>query len=65
MKASGKVQAQDLLVVFNTANKTQHLDVITQQMAGKKADAKLVYGSASTVKADEIAPLSFAIYRLK
>lgn len=65
MKASGKVQAQDLLVVFNTANKIQHLDVVTQQMAEKKTDAKLVYSSTSIVKADEIAPLSLAIYQLK
>jgi len=65
IKASAKGKAQDLLVVFNTANKAQRLDVVTQEIADKKANSKLVYRSSTTTKADEIAPLSFVMYQLK
>ncbi len=64
-KGSNKAKAQDVLVVFNTANKAQRLDVITQKINDKQANSKLVYRSSKTTKEGEISPLSFAIYQLK
>ncbi len=64
-KITGKDKSQDLLVVFNTANKAQRLDIITLKKASKKAKAKLVYRASNMTKEDEIAPLSFVIYQLK
>ena len=60
LKATSKREEQNLLVVFNTADKAQHLDVLTEQ-----ADAKLLYRSTTSQKTNEIAPLSFALYQLK
>ncbi|MCJ8292982.1 MAG: alpha-amylase family glycosyl hydrolase [Colwellia sp.] len=65
MKATRKSKAQDLLIVFNTADNTERLDVITEQADANKTKAKLVYRSVKAKKDGEIAPLSFAIYQLK
>ncbi|WP_057830453.1 alpha-amylase family glycosyl hydrolase [Colwellia sp. TT2012] len=65
LKASSQYQAQDLLIVFNTAVKPQHIDLLTVQGGAKKTDSELVYRSAKVEQADEIAALSFVIYQLK
>ncbi|MCW8866550.1 MAG: alpha-amylase family glycosyl hydrolase [Colwellia sp.] len=51
-------KTQKLVLVFNTANKAQSLDVI-----GNKQKVGLVYESAENKK-DYIEPLSFAIYQV-
>ena len=65
MKATNKTKAQNLLVVFNTAINAQSLDVVTEKTAFKQTEIKLLYRSVKSGKAEEIAPLSFAIYQLK
>ena len=65
MKAISNIEEQNLLVVFNTANKAQQLDVLTEQVGTMKTESKLLYSSTTSQKANEIAPLSFAIYQLK
>jgi len=67
LKASSKAMSktQDLLIVFNTANIAQRLDVVTQKTNDKQADATLLYRSVASKNIDEIAPLSFAIYQFK
>ncbi|WP_019026403.1 alpha-amylase family glycosyl hydrolase [Colwellia piezophila] len=64
-KASSEEKSQELLIVFNTADKAQRLDVVTQQKATKKTPVKLLYRSVTAKKDGEIAPLSFNIYLLK
>lgn len=65
MKATNKTKAQNLLVVFNTAINAQSLNVVTEKTAFKQTEIKLLYRSVKSGKAEEIAPLSFAIYQLK
>ena len=65
MKATNKTKAQNLLVVFNTAINAQSLDVVTEKTAFKQTEIKLLYRSVKSGKAEEMAPLSFAIYQLK
>ncbi|ALO33921.1 alpha-amylase [Colwellia sp. MT41] len=65
VKASSQYQAQNLLIVFNTAVKPQHIDLLTVQGGAKQTDSELVYRSAKAEQADEIAALSFVIYQLK
>jgi len=56
---TSKGKTQQLMLVFNTANKTQSLNVL-----GSHLQAELVYQSAENKK-DSISPLSFAIYQVK
>ena len=65
VKATSEAKAQNLLIVFNTADNAERLDVITEQADANKTKAKLVYRSVKAKKDGEIAPLSFAIYQLK
>jgi glycosidase len=60
LKATNKEKAQDLLVVFNTAETAQTLDLLTE-----RCNSELLFSSNTTAKANEIAPLSFAIYQVK
>jgi len=60
LKATNKEKAQDLLVVFNTAETAQTLDLLTE-----RCNSELLFSSNTTAKANEIAPLSFAIFQLK
>lgn len=64
MKATNKTNAQNLLVVFNTAINAQSLNLVSEKIGVKQTDINLLYRSAESGKADEIAPLSFAIYQL-
>ena len=64
-KENSEAKAQDLLIVFNTANKAKHLDVITQKITDKQENSKLIYQSSNMTEEGEIAPLSFAIYQLR
>jgi len=57
---SGKDNTEKLLVVFNTANHAEPLDVLN----GCK-NAQLLYKSANIESDNKIAPLSFAIYQVK
>ncbi|MBU2870760.1 alpha-amylase family glycosyl hydrolase [Colwellia sp. E2M01] len=59
LKSNGKYKAQKLMVVFNTAITTQKLSAL-----GAKNNGTLVYRSTESSKANEIAPLSFAIYQM-
>ena len=65
VKATSEAKAQNLLIVFNTADNAERLDVITEQADANKTKARLVYRSVKAKKDGEIAPLSFAIYQLK
>ena len=65
VKATSEAKAQNLLIVFNTADNAERLDVITEQADANKKKAKLVYRSVKAKNDGEIAPLSFAIYQLK
>ncbi|GAW95623.1 MULTISPECIES: alpha-amylase family glycosyl hydrolase [Colwellia] len=65
VKASSQYQAQNLLIVFNTADKVQYLDVLTVKGGAKQTDSEVVYRSAKAEQGDEIAALSFVIYQLK
>ena len=56
---NGQMNTQELLIVFNTANHAESLDVVS----GCK-NAKQLYSSGSSQETDKIAPLSFAIYQL-
>lgn len=60
IKATSKNKAQDFLVVFNTADTAQQLDLLTEH-----CNSELVYRSAPAEKGNKIAPLSFAIYQLQ
>jgi len=51
---------QELLIVFNTANRVEPLNVLDNRQ-----NAKLLYVSGDSQSEDKIAPLSFAIYQLK
>ncbi len=59
MKVNDQEQTQELLVVFNTADHWEELDLLNS-FKGSKA----VYISAESKKEAQIAPLSFAIYQL-
>ncbi|AAZ26400.1 putative alpha amylase [Colwellia psychrerythraea 34H] len=64
-KATNNTNAQSLLVVFNTAINAQSLNLVSEKIGVKQAETTLLYRSVESGKADEIAPLSFAIYQLK
>ena len=64
-KATNNTKAQSLLVVFNTAINAQSLNLVSEKIGVKQAETTLLYRSVESGKADEIAPLSFAIYQLK
>jgi len=57
---SGQDKTEKLLVVFNTANHAEPLDVLNHC-----ENAKLLYKSANIENDNKIAPLSFAIYQVK
>ena len=65
LHATKKYKAKNILVVFNTADKAQGLDVLTEKNGTKQIERKLLYRSVNADKANEIAPLSFALYQLK
>jgi glycosidase len=60
MKASTTAKQENLLVVFNTADKAQSLDMLSKQ-----ANARLLFSSTGNKNIAEIDALSFAIYQLK
>jgi len=61
VSSNGQDKEQKLLIIFNTANHVESLDVLNS-----RKDAKKLYLSAeSKVGDNKIAPLSFAIYQLK
>jgi glycosidase len=60
LKATNDRKAQTLLIVFNTANKAQRLDVLSGH-----SKAHLLYRSERVKNKDQIAPLSFTIYQVK
>ena len=65
IKATDKTEAQSILVVFNTATNAQSLNAISEKTGVKQTATTLLYRSVKSAKADELAPLSFAIYQLK
>jgi len=60
MTVNDQEQTQELLVVFNTADHWEELDLLNSFK-----NSKAVYISAESQKEAQIAPLSFAIYQLK
>ncbi|MFT5756302.1 MAG: glycosidase [Alteromonadaceae bacterium] len=60
LSLNGQDEKQELLIVFNTANHVEPLDMLS---SNKKMN--LLYLSGDSQGADKIAPLSFAIYQLK
>lgn len=64
LSENGQDKEQELLVVFNTANHVESLNVLDSHIHRDK-NAKLLYLSNDSQDDDKIAPLSFAIYQLK
>lgn len=60
VELNGQKTIQALLIVVNTANHVEPLDVLNHCKS-----AKLLYSSTDSQGTDKIAPLSFAIYQLK
>lgn len=64
LSEKGENKEQTLLIVYNTANHVESLNVLDSGIHGAK-NTKLVYLSSDSHGDDKIAPLSFAIYQLK
>jgi len=64
LSVKGENKEQELLVVFNTANHVESLNVLISRMHRYK-NTKLLYLSADSQGDNKIAPFSFAIYQLK
>jgi len=63
LSENGQNKEQKLLVVFNTANHIESVNVLQSYTHNK--GSKLLYSSTDSQGDDKIAPLSFAIYQLK
>jgi len=64
LSENGQDKEQTLVIVFNTANHVESLNVLHSRIHRYK-HAKLLYLSADSQGDNKIAPLSFAIYQLK